>query len=247
METREKTFTPPVAFRDMTEYKERMNALLTLDPRRTVVLTIDMQRNYLDMEVAGEPVAPDESERVLRHSKELLDFARAEGLPVIHVYVNRTKIELEKGMGGSAYGKLSRKNDLSQNAQTGVPRISDRLVGSPQAEVPAALVVPGDIHVTSKKVTNSYMYTELDPLLQRVFQADAVVLTGINTDTCVYATTFATSVRGYKAIVISDCVASSRGKDHHWMALELMSRSIAWVMTVEQFKEKIRAAKAANS
>ena len=247
METRAKTFTPPVTFRDMTEYKEKMNALLTLDPRRTVVLTIDMQRNYLDMEIGGDPVAPDESRRVLKHSKELLDFARSESLPVIHVYVNRRQIELEKGMGASAFGRLGRKNDLSQNAQTGVSRIPDRLVGSPQPEVPAALVGPGDIYVTSKKVMDGFFGTELEVLLQRVFQADAVVLTGINTDTCVYATTFATSVRGYKPIVISDCVASTRGKEHHWMALELMSRSIAWVLTVKQFKEKIRAAKAAGN
>ena len=30
-----------------------------------------------------------------------------------------------------------------------------------------------------------------------------------------------------------------RGLDHHWMALELMSRSIAWVMTVDEFIAKI--------
>ncbi len=241
-----KTFTPPVTFRDMTEYKERMNALLTIDPRRTVVLTIDMQRKYLDMEIGSDPVARDESERVLKHGKELLDFARVEKLPVIHVNVNMRPIELERGLSGTPFSRVGRKYDLSQNAQAGVSRVPDRLVGSPQPEVPTALVGPGDIYVTSKKVMDGFFGTELEVLLQRVFHADAVVLTGINTDTCVYATTFATSVRGYKPIVISDCVASTRGKEHHWMALELMSRSIAWVLTVKQFNEKILAAKAAD-
>ena len=243
MKTDLATITPPVTFRDMTQYKEWMNALLTLDPRRTVVLTVDMQRNYLDMDIGGSPVAPGDSERVLKHAKELLDFARTNGIPVVHVNVNRLPTELERNTFGNAYGKLGRKKDLSQNAQAGVSRIPDRLVGSPQAEVPASLVDPGDIHVTSKKEMDSFFCTELDVLLQRTLQVEAVVLTGINTDTCVYATTFATAVRGYKPIVISDCVASTRGKEHHWMALELMSRSIAWVLTVEQFKEKIRAAK----
>ena len=242
-----KTITPPVTFRDMSEYKERMNKLLTLDPHRTVVLTVDMQRQYLDMEIGGDPVAPDESERVLRCGKQLLDFSRAEGLPVIHVNVNMRASELERGMAGAPFTRLSRKNNLSQNAQAGVSRIPNRLAGSPQAEVTAALVGAGDIHVLSKKVMDAFFCTELEILLQRVFQADAVVLTGINTDTCVYATTFATSVRGYKPIVISDCVASTRGKEHHWMALELMSRSMAWVLTVEQFKEKIRDAKAVGN
>ncbi len=68
------------------------------------------------------------------------------------------------------------------------------------------------------------------------------MITGINTDTCVYCTTFSTANRGYKPVVISDCVASMRGKDSHWMALELMSRSIAWVLSVEEFKEKVLSA-----
>ena len=242
-----KTITPPVTFRDMSEYKERMNKLLTLDPHRTVVLTVDMQRQYLDMEIGGDPVAPDESERVLKYGKQLLDFTRAEGLPVIHINVNMRASELERGLAGSPFTRLSRKNNLSQNAQANVSRIPNRPLGSPQAEVPAVLVGSGDIHVLSKKSMDAFFCTELEILLQRVFQADAVVLTGINTDTCVYATTFATSVRGYKPIVISDCVASTRGKEHHWMALELMSRSMAWVLTVEQFKEKIRDAKAVGN
>ncbi len=32
-----------------------------------------------------------------------------------------------------------------------------------------------------------------------------------------------------------------RGPDQHWMALEMMSRSIAWVMTIDEVKAKIGA------
>jgi nicotinamidase-related amidase len=238
-----KTITPSVTFRDMTEFKEKMKGLLTLEPRKTAILTVDMQREYLDLEIGGQPAAQDEAERVLRHGKELLDFARAEGIPVVHVNVNHRPEELERSTAGGAYVSTGRRNMLSQNAQAGVSSIPNRLVGSLQAAVPASLVGPRDIHVTSKKVMDGFLGTELEILLRRVMQVDTVVLTGINTDTCVYATTFGASIRGFKPIVISDCVASTRGKDHHWMALELMSRSIAWVLTVEEFKEKIRAAK----
>ena len=83
-----KTITPPVEFRDMSEFKKKMKGLLTLEPRKTVVLTVDMQREYLDLAFGGNPVAADEVERVLRKGKELLDFVRAEGIPVVHVNVN---------------------------------------------------------------------------------------------------------------------------------------------------------------
>lgn len=231
---------PPVEFRDRSEYKERMNALLRIDPRRTVVVTVDMQRDYLDLEVGAAPVAADDAERVLKHARDLLDFARAEGMPVVHVYVNRRPIEIERGLGAGETFRLSREHRLSQNAQTGVRRIPDRLEGSPQAEVPAILVAPGDVHVTTKKSLDGFLGTDLELLLHRVYRAETVVLAGINTDTCVYSTAFSASNRGFKTVVIADCVASMRGKDHHWMALELMSRSIAWVLTAEQLKEKVR-------
>lgn len=232
--------TAPVKFQDRTEYKERMKALLQLDRRRTVVVTVDMQRDYLDMEIGSAPVASDDAERVLKHARDLLDFARGEGLPVIHVYVNRRLVELEHDVLAGETFRLGAQHAMTQNVQSGPRRIPDRQEGSPQAEVPAILVAPGDVHVTTKKSLDGFLHTDLDFLLRRVFVADAVALCGINTDTCVYSTAFSASNRGYKTLVISDCVASMRGKDVHWMALELMSRSIAWVLTVEEFRAKLR-------
>ena len=231
---------PPVEFLDRSAYTAAMNERLEVDPRRTAVLTIDMQRDYLDMQVGSSPVTPDEAERVLRHTQALLAFARGENLPVVHVYVSRRPIELECGLAGPKPA-ASLRHRISQNVQTEVRSIPDRLAGSPQAEVPASLLDARDIHVTTKKSLDGFLDTDLDAVLRRVLRVDTLVLTGINTDTCVYSTTFAASNRGYTPIVISDCVASMRGKDAHWMALELMSRSIAWVLSVEQFKHKLRA------
>lgn len=234
-----KTLTPPVTFQDKGDYKARMKQLLTLDPKRTVFLTVDMQREYLDMEVGASPVAPDEAERVLKHARDLLDFARGGGLPVVHVYVSRRPAELERGVIAGQTFRVNAQHGLTQNAQAGPRRIPDRQEGSLQSQVPAILVAPADVHVTTKKSLDGFLDTDLDFVLRRVYQADAVVIGGINTDTCVYSTAFSASNRGYKTVVVSDCVASMRGKDHHWMALELMSRSIAWVLTVEEVKEKL--------
>ena len=236
-----------VEFQDRSAFREEMNQLLSIDDAKTVLLTVDMQRNYLDMEVASSPILADEAERVMTHAKELLDFARSRGIPIIHVYSTRRSEELEHGFnnGGLAYSRAGRARKLSQLPHAPVSDIPDRLIGSPQSQVPAALVHPDDMHVTTKKTLDGYQYSDLDVLLGRVFKPDTVVLTGINTDTCVYSTAFSTANRGYKPVVISDCVASMRGKDSHWMALELMSRSIAWVLTVDEFKDKILAGREA--
>lgn len=234
---------PPVEIRDRSEYKRKMNELLRIDPRKTVVLTVDMQNDYLDMEHATAPTSPDEAKRVVSHTRRLLDFARAENIPVIHAYVKRRPQEVERGFSTSVVMSVAQKARLSQNAQADARKGPDRIDGTPQAELPAGLVQPGDVHVTTKRVMDAFLGTDLDMLLSRVYKAETVIITGINTDTCVYATTFSSGNRGYQPVVISDCVASMRGLDHHWMALELMSRSIAWVMTVDEFKAKVQTAK----
>ena len=229
---------PPVDFLDRSAYKARMNELLEVDAQRTAVLTVDMQRDYLDMSVASSPVAVDEAERVLHHAKQLVEFVRAEGIPVVHVYVSRRAIEMGKGLEGAKV-QASRDHRVSQNVQSDVREIPDRLAGSPQAEVPAILVAPEDVHVTTKKSLDGFLDTDLDTVLRRVLRVDTLLICGVNTDTCVYSTTFAASNRGYTPIVVSDCVGSMRGKDAHWMALELMSRSIAWVLTLDELKRKL--------
>ncbi|MFQ5860989.1 MAG: cysteine hydrolase [Dehalococcoidia bacterium] len=230
-----------IEVQDRSAFREGMKQALTIDPKKTVVLTVDMQREYLDMEIGGSPVLPEEAERVLKHAKELLTFARQQGIPVVHVYVARRMAEIEAGLVHNAYSKAGQQVRLSQLPHAPISELLDRVEGSPQSQVPVELVEPSDLHVTTKKTLDGYLGSDLDMLLGRALKPETVVLTGINTDTCVYATTFSTANRGYKPVVISDCVASMRGKDSHQMALELMARSIAWVLTVEEFKEKVLA------
>ena len=66
---------PIIELADRSGYKEGVKDLLTIDPKRTVVLTVDMQYNYLEMDAGGDPILPDEAERVLKGTKELMDFA----------------------------------------------------------------------------------------------------------------------------------------------------------------------------
>ena len=233
---------PPVEIQDRSAYKRKMNELIVIDKKRTVFLTIDMQNDYLDMAVATAPVAADEAKRVRNHARSLLTWARAAGFPVVHAYVKRRPLEVERRVVSDAVFGASERAGLSQNAQAPARTRPDRIDGTPQAEIPAELVASTDFHVTTKRVLDAFHGTDLDMLLSRVLEAQTLVVAGINTDTCVYSTVLSAGNRGYQPIVVSDCVASMRGIDQHWMALELMSRSVAWVMTVDEVKAKIDAA-----
>lgn len=230
-----------VEFQDRSAYKQRMYDVLTIDPARTAVVTIDMQRNYLDPAIGALPVLEDDAARVVASAEKMLDAVRAHDIPVIHVYTVRREIEIERGffLAGVALMQAGITRKISQLPHAEVSDLPDRLAGSPQAELIASLVHPDDIHITTKRTMDPFQCTDLELLLQRVLKVDTVILTGINTDTCVYSGAFSAANRGFKTIVISDCVASTRGPDSHVMALEVMSRTIAWVLTVDQLEEKL--------
>src|SRR5229473_2628945 len=69
-------------------YKE-----LHLDAKETALVTIDMHRGHLDMDVATMPATPEDASRVIRNARAALDFARAREIPVIHVILVYRKIK----------------------------------------------------------------------------------------------------------------------------------------------------------
>src|SRR3954451_6176117 len=58
---------------------------LSLRAEETAMVTIDMHRGHLDMEVATMPAQPEDAKRVIGHARQALDFARKARMPVIHV------------------------------------------------------------------------------------------------------------------------------------------------------------------
>src|ERR1017187_2432753 len=58
---------------------------LRLAPRETAVVTVDMHRGHLDMEVATMPASPQDAERVVAKGCAAQDSAREQKIPVIHV------------------------------------------------------------------------------------------------------------------------------------------------------------------
>src|SRR5258705_806478 len=58
---------------------------LVLKPKETALVTIDMHRGHLDMEVATMPAKPEDAKRVVAGARAALDFARGLKIPAIHV------------------------------------------------------------------------------------------------------------------------------------------------------------------
>jgi nicotinamidase-related amidase len=86
------TPTGSIEIVDRSSMITKLNEGVTLRPRETAFVTIDMHRGHLDMEVATMAAKPDDARRVVANAKEILDFARTKRMPIIHVKLVFRKI-----------------------------------------------------------------------------------------------------------------------------------------------------------
>lgn len=213
---------------------------LEVDPATTAVITVDMHRGHLDPSVATMPAAPEDCDRVVKHAKDLLAFARSGKLPVIHVILVHRLIP---GFGSEAktvgfwravQEVLEESDRLSPGRKS--TTTMHNLEGSPGTKIIEELLEPGDYVIDNKKRLDCFYGTDLEILL-RILGIKTVVLMGINTNTCVMNTAFSAFNRDLQVIVISDCVASMYGDDLHVLGLENVKRCLGYVLTVEEFKK----------
>jgi len=217
-----------------------MNEHLQIDLKKTAIVTIDMHRGHLDPVEATLPVSMEESKRVCQNAHDLLTFARARGIPVIHVIASFREAEVDKinPRIAAAQVVLSRAAPKTEAQRRRVPH---NIKGSIQTELmPELGPERGDYIIDNKKTFSSFQGTDLEHLLRIVLRVDTVVLIGINTNTCVLCAAFESFNSGYKTVVISDCVASMYGQDLHLLGLENIGRCLGWVLTVNEFKEKVK-------
>ena len=81
------------------------------------------------------------------------------------------------------------------------------IIGGPGCTVMPQLLHESDFVVNTKKRYDCFLATDLDFLL-RSRGVNTLLITGVNTNSCVLATTTAANVRDYAVIVVEDCVAS---------------------------------------
>lgn len=199
-------------------------ALPTLDPARTAVVTIDMHRGHLDPAVATMPLPADAAVRVTAANAVLVKAARARGVPVVHVVT-----------GYHAVSEIASNPWWASVAGTDATRanvLNHQLPGSPGLEVMADLLDPTDVVVTGKKRYDCFAATDLDHVL-RARRIDTLLLTGVNTNSCVLATAVAANTRDYAAVVVEDCV-DTMDRSLHDPALALIRQAFGWVAGLDE-------------
>jgi len=223
---------------------------LVINPKETAILTIDMHRGHLDMSVATMPTKPEDATRVIRNARQVLDFARSKGVPVIHVILVYRNIP---GLGSEGMTQpfwralhelVTEEDRLTPGRRSTVN--GHNLEGSPGTEIIPELRAPGDYVISNKKRLDCFHGTDLKLLLD-VLGVKTLCIMGINTNTCVLNTSFTAFNHDYRVVVLSDCVGSMYGDDLHVLGLQNVARCLGWVVSNEQLFAKMGGAPAARA
>jgi len=207
--------------------------MISLDPRRTAVVAIDMHRGHLDPAVATLPLPAERCGPVIARAVALFQELRALGVPIVHVV---TEYREAGEIAANPFWKAI--HDDPTKARKGI--LEHNLAGSPGTRIIPALWAEGDYRVGGKKRYNCFHATDLEFLLRRL-GADTLILAGINTTSCVLNTAFEATNRDFRVVIAADAVDSMDGEEMHRFALRLMAAAVGWVLPNPEILKALRA------
>ncbi|HEU5348917.1 MAG TPA: cysteine hydrolase [Ktedonobacterales bacterium] len=194
-----------------------------VDSVRPAVVAIDLHRGHLDPAVATMPVIPGTEARIIEANRRFFEGCRAANIPIVHLLTTYRDVSEIRSMpfwrALADDPKATRRNNERHNLQ-----------GSPGCQIiPELYDEQRDWVVDSKKRYNCFQDTDLHFVL-RAHGINTLLITGVNTNSCVLATTTAASCLDYAVIVVEDCVDSMDGPAMHEAALACIRTAFGWVM-----------------
>ena len=195
---------------------------LGLDEVRAAVVAIDLHRGHLDMEVATLPAPADLAKRVVAANREFNARCRALAIPIIHV-VSQYRDSSETAGNPVWRTKADQAGDTRKN------QFRHNLAGGPGTEIMPGLYADGDLLIDSKKRKDCFFATDLDFALT-ARAVNTLLLTGVNTNSCVLATAAAANSLDYLPIVVEDCTGSLDGSEVHAAALLCIKSALGFTL-----------------
>jgi len=210
-----------------------------VDTVRPAVVAIDLHRGHLDPSVATMPLAAERCGPVIEANRRFFDGCRAAGIPVVHLltlYRSVEEIRVNPFWRTRAEDpKATRRNVLKHN-----------LWGMPGTQVMPELLHEDDWVVDTKRRYDCFIGSDLEFTLKNN-GINTLLITGVNTNSCVLATTVAACCRDFAAVVVEDCVDTMDGPQAHENALACVRAAFGWVMSGDQAIAAMRAAGAARA
>ena len=195
---------------------------LGVDRINPAVVAIDLHRGHLDPSVATMPLAADKSARVLAANRQLFDRCRAAGIPIVHLLTQSRDAEEIRC---NPFWRTRAENPNNPRKHV----LAHNLAGMPGVAIMPEVLRDGDWVVDTKKRYDCFVGTDLDFVL-RSHGVNTLIITGVNTNSCVLSTVTAACSRDYAVVVPEDCVDTMDGPALHEAALACIRTAFGFVM-----------------
>ncbi|MEA2954785.1 MAG: hypothetical protein QOJ58_277 [Alphaproteobacteria bacterium] len=187
----------------MAIFMEAEPGPIELNPARTALVVIDMQRDFLEPGGFGESLGNEVSRlaAAVPSCSAALAAARRAGLLVVH-----TREGHRPDLADCPPAKRERG---PPGFRIGDPGPMGRILirGEPGHDiVPALASAPGEV-VLDKPGKGAFCQTDLE-LILRNRDIAALLVCGVTTEVCVHTTVREANDRGFRCVVLSDCCAS---------------------------------------
>ena len=212
---------------------------LAIDPRRTAVVMIDMQRDFLEPGGFGETLGNDVSllAKAIDPAAALIAGARKHGMLVVHTreghrpdLADAPPAKIERGAPSKRIGDAGPMGRILIRGEAGHDIIPE--------------LYPLDSEIVIDKPGKGAFYaTELSDVLQK-YGIENLLVCGVTTEVCVNTTVREANDRGYRCVVIADGCASYF-PEFHEMGLKMIKAQggiFGWVAQSSAILEAIAPA-----
>ncbi|WP_416896441.1 MAG: cysteine hydrolase family protein [Minwuia sp.] len=217
-------------------------APIDIDPARTALIIIDMQRDFLEPGGFGETLGNDVSllGAAIEPCRKVLDAARDTGLLVIH-----TREGHRPDLSDAPPAKVERGAPSMRIGDAGsMGRILVR--GEPGHDIiPALAPEPGE-PVLDKPGKGAFYQTDLELMLKNR-GAETLLVCGVTTEVCVHTTVREANDRGFRCIVVGDA-CGSYFPEFHAIGLKMIAAQggiFGWVSNSDAVAATLAKAEAA--
>jgi nicotinamidase-related amidase len=184
---------------------------LKLDPQRTAVLLLDVQKDLVD-------ITPGlKKNRVIENMAGVLKCARRRKLPVIHITASVRADFLDLPKDNPLWDGLRKKRQL--------------IIGTKGAAIDPRVRPLKNELVLNKTCVDPFLTTNLGQALQNA-DANTIILMGLWTNYVVEATARHASDMGYRVFLVREACASNTVENHEF-ALNRILPTICYVVSAQ--------------
>ncbi len=188
---------------------------MNLDPKKTALLTLDLQKGIIGMAAGAESILPNAAKAV--------EFAREKQFLIIHVGLGFSKGHPELPDTETLFQKVKQNNLFVK--------------GTPSSEFDSSVIRPEDLIVHKQRV-GAFSENDLH-LILRARRIENLVFFGISTSGIVLSTIRRAFDLDFKSIILKDACFDRDGEVHRVLTEKVFPVQ-ATVVTTDAFLEAAR-------